>query len=329
MATFKAAQLAAIGYGMAQAVASLFPDLWDSLTDREKATKWIIPLPGPTVDRFGNKRHAYIAIPKDQFQQGFAAIGQSMVDGIRGKPWSPQLMTAIGSMFPVEMASIQPPVYNAYAAYFGNYDTWTKEDVWIGYKNISPSKEQSWKTPEIAKDVTDLAAQAGIEISPERLAAATSKVVPTSNPVGVLLAEAYAHANANAELNYTAVEKARSIPGVRRLLRYTRPVNVQPRTAEEARRMNVDTKGMTDVDAQRAVREADRAVSDVRQPLNAQLDEWMKTGVRSRAEIYRKIYSLTPNIEERKRLIQRAGLRSKTNPDARGGPQGPRGPQRP
>jgi hypothetical protein len=82
VASFKAAQLIAIGYGLAQVAATFTPELWDSINAREKASKWIIPLPdGREKDKEGNDRHAYIAIPKDQFQQVFAAIGQSFVDG--------------------------------------------------------------------------------------------------------------------------------------------------------------------------------------------------------------------------------------------------------
>jgi len=35
--------------------------------------------------------------------------------------------------------------------------------VWQGYEDISPSKEQSWQTPEIAVDIAELASRMGVE----------------------------------------------------------------------------------------------------------------------------------------------------------------------
>ena len=306
VASFKAAQLAAIGYGLAQVAATFTPELWDSINAREKASKWIIPLPWTRKDKEGNDRHAYIAIPKDQFQQVFAAIGQSFVDGVRGNPWKPQVFDSLMSTIPVEASSLVPPIMNAYFAYAENYDTWTKENVWQGYEDISPSKEQSWQTPEIAVDIAELASRMGVEISPERLATATGKVVPTSNPLGSIMSSIYATGNPDPELGRTIVEKLRDIPGIRRILRFSRPSNLQKFTMDKAYQYNVDVAGMTDLQAREAIKVAERKRADVRYPLNIEADKIARQAVRGdvSSDDLQKWIDSVPQ-EERKRVESR------------------------
>jgi hypothetical protein len=306
VASFKAAQLIAIGYGLAQVAATFTPELWDSINAREKASKWIIPLPWTRKDKEGNDRHAYIAIPKDQFQQVFAAIGQSFVDAVRGNPWKPQIIDSLFSTIPVEASSTVPPIMNAALAYFGNYDTWTKENVWQGYEDISPSKEQSWQTPEIAVDIAELASRMGVEISPERLATATGKVVPTSNPLGSIMSSIYATGNPDPELGRTIVEKLRDIPGIRRILRFSRPSNLQKFTMDKAYQYNVDVAGMTDLQAREAIKVAERKRADVRYPLNIEADKIARQAVRGdvSSDDLQKWIDSVPQ-EERKRVESR------------------------
>jgi hypothetical protein len=306
VASFKAAQLIAIGYGLAQVAATFTPELWDSINAREKASKWIIPLPWTRKDKEGNDRHAYIAIPKDQFQQVFAAIGQSFVDGVRGNPWKPQVFDSLMSTIPVEASSLVPPIMNAYFAYAENYDTWTKENVWQGYEDISPSKEQSWQTPEIAVDIAELASRMGVEISPERLATATGKVVPTSNPLGSIMSSIYATGNPDPELGRTIVEKLRDIPGIRRILRFSRPSNLQKFTMDKAYQYNVDVAGMTDLQAREAIKVAERKRADVRYPLNVEADKIARQAVRGdvSSDDLQKWIDSVPK-EERKRVESR------------------------
>lgn len=306
VASFKAAQLIAIGYGLAQVAATFTPELWDSINAREKASKWIIPLPWTRKDKEGNDRHAYIAIPKDQFQQVFAAIGQSFVDGVRGNPWKPQIIDSLFSTIPVEASSTIPPIMNAALAYLGYYDTWTKENVWQGYEDISPSKEQSWQTPEIAVDIAELASRMGVEISPERLATATGKVVPTSNPLGSIMSSIYATGNPDPELGRTIVEKLRDIPGIRRILRFSRPSNLQKFTMDKAYQYNVDVAGMTDLQAREAIKVAERKRADVRYPLNIEADKIARQAVRGdvSSDDLQKWIDSVPQ-EERKRVESR------------------------
>jgi len=306
-ASFKAAQLAAIGAGMANVMSTMFAELYDSLSDREKATKWIIPLPWKKRDSNGEERHAYIAIPKDQFQQVFAAVGQSAVDIANGRPWSGQMVDAATSLIPVEMANISPPVVNAALAYFGNYDSWKKEQVWRGGE-VSASKEYTAYTPEIARDISAALSKAKIEVSPDRLATATSKVIPTSNPVGMVLARFY-ELPQEAQQKMTEVEAVRAVPGLRRFLRYTSPVAVRERTAQTAERLGIDITGKVENVVRREIADAERARGDIRQPHNVSMDEFIAVSRPSEAALRTWLDKNIDDEDEKKRLWNRARLK--------------------
>jgi hypothetical protein len=304
-ATFKAAQIAAIGYGLAQMIAGFFPELWNAISDREKATKWIIPLPWKEKDKDGNDRQAYIAVAKDQFQQIFAAIGQSVSDLKEGNQWGGQLTNAIESITPADMTTL-PPIATAMFAYIGNFDTWARGKVWRGYDNITASLEVTGRTPKLAVDIANMASKIGIEISPERSAAATSKLLPKSNPLIGLLSTAYEMGDDGEEIGKTAVEKVKATPGVRRLLRFSEPLNVTPKTAISAKRLEIDTTDMTDRQARSAVKEKSRGIADVRQPLNNKLDRWLLVKTRTNSELRSWLRDNIEDSVERKRLWSRA-----------------------
>jgi hypothetical protein len=304
-ATYKASQLAGIGYSMAWVAASLFPDLWESISDREKATKWIIPLPWTERDKGGNERRAYIAIPKDQFQQAFAAVGQSMVDMQAGRPWSGQVVNSMLSLIPVEMASAAPPVYNAWQAYWGNYDTWRQEEVWRGYQDISPHNEYTSYTPQVARDIADAAAQAGIEVSPERMATATGKIIPNSNPIGTILASLYEMPIPEKDRD-TIVENVRNTPGVRRLLRFSRSTNVSAKNEQDARRLEIDTTGKNNQTVRHEIGEAKRSRNDKRQANNVRIDTLVGSANVTPSKLRAEIRQITRDKDEASRLRRRA-----------------------
>ena len=304
-ASFKAAQLSAIGYGIAYAAQALDPEAWDAISDREKATKWVIPLGFSKTDKNGNKKHAYIAIPKDQSQQFFAATGQATADAIAGKPWKPELIQSIGALFPTEGANILPPTANAYKAYFDNYDTWTKDKVWRGYEDISPSKEFQLTTPQMARDISNVAAKMKIPISPERLSRATSKLIPTSNPVASSLIDIY-NVTASKEGNDTMVEQSRKIPGLRRFIRFSRSATVDERLSGEAKRFDLDANGKTRQVLQGEVKKAKTAQADDRQVLNVELDRVLQQPNTTQLDVRKFINKATRSRTERQRLFQRA-----------------------
>ena len=304
-ATLKAGQLIAMGFAMAYGFRSKDKDGWEALSDRQKATKWNIPLGFTKTDANGRTRHAHLIIPKDQSQQFFAAIGQSLADAMDGKPWSKQLIQSIGGLMPADLSG-GPPIINAARAYFANYDTWTQEDIWKGYEDISPSKEFRLTTPDMAKNISDTAAKMGVEISPERLAVATSKMVPLSNPIVTGLSDLYEMAK-NKEANDTMVENMRKVPFMRRLVRFTRPSDVSERTEKEAKRLEVDTTGKSNQEVIRETKDAARTQNDKRQVHNVELQKLLFSGQPVDSGTVRAW--LNTNIDERSerfRLFQRA-----------------------
>jgi hypothetical protein len=306
--SFKASQLAVLGAALAAAARAYDDEAWDSISDREKATKWIIPLGVAKSDKEGNKRHMYLSIPKDQFQQIFAAAGQSFVDGVAGKPWSRQMINAITSLLPVELASIIPPGPNSVITYFFNYDTWKQRRVWEGYSNISPTNERRVTTPEIANRVSDVAAKMGVQLSPERLSAATSKVVPMSNPVAAMLVNLGDLAK-DQQTADTLVEEVRKIPGARRFVRFSHPSSVDEKTQKKAEQLGVDTAGKIRSTVRREVVEAERLQNDSRQKRNLELDGFMSGGTVDGAELKTWLSTNVQTPSERKRLWNRAKLK--------------------
>jgi len=310
----KAVQLIAMGFASAYGFRSKDKEGWEALSDRAKATHWNIPLGFTKTDKNGRMRHAHISIPKDQGQQLFSAIGQSLADAMDGKPWSKQrtadmarrIWTATSGLLPVEGASSLPPIRNAAMAYWANYDTWTQDKVWKSYEDISPSKEFQLTTPDMAKNLTDTLARMDIEVSPERLARATTKMLPISNPIVSALSDIYDMA-ADKTANDTAVENMRKVPFVRRLVRFTRPSDVAARTDQRAKGLDIDTTGKTNQEVIQEIKEAARQRNDPRQVNNVELQKFLFSGQPVDSGAVRTW--LRENIEgrsEQNRLFQRA-----------------------
>jgi hypothetical protein len=301
-----------IGYGLAYAYQAMDPDGWNSISDREKATKWIFPLPWTETDADGRKRRAYVAIPKDQFQQVFSAIGQARADAQAGKPWSEQVVMATGSLIPADLGNLAPPVYNAYKAYYDNYDNWSNQKVWRGDENISPSNERKVGTPEIAKQISDLAKAAGMEISPERLAAATSKILPTTNPIVTSSSSLYDMALNDDQVNKTVVDAMKEIPGLNRFVRFGKPIDVGVQAGKMAKGLDVETEGRTEQEVLQEVREKGRTRADERKALDDQLVEVLRQKDIDAFDIRERIAEITTDNDERVRLWNAAKRRKPT-----------------
>jgi hypothetical protein len=287
------------------------PELWNSISDEEKARKWIIPVPmAKKTDANGEKRAMYIAIPKDQFQQVFSAMGQSWADGQAGNPWGKQITESVSSIIPVDSASALPPIATAGLAYFHNYDTWRRDNIWKGDPNASPNQERSLSTPQMATDVSDMAKRMGVDISPERMSTATSKLVPTSNPIVSMLVDGY-NAKADPQTEKDVVSKFRSVPGLRRFLRFSRVISPRAKTLKEARDFGIESEGKVQQVLQREVSEAKTARADLRQPLNVKLDRFIRDTKPTFSEVGQWIATNAPNRKEADRLKARAKARLK------------------
>jgi hypothetical protein len=311
LAALKSAQLVAAGYMLAQMAATIAPQLWDTIPEEEKATKWILPLPWWEADKLGRRRQAYIAIPKDHAQQFISSAGSSAVDALRGKPWKKQMKKSLSSLSPVDQSVTKMPIENMLDAYIENRDNYRGRDVWQGGP-VSPHLERTADTPKLATDIADLAKEANIEISPERLTAATSKILPFSNPLVTSVGALYE--SADNESGRTVVEKVKDTPVLRRFLRFSQPIDVMDKTQKDADGLGIDTTGMVDREARRAVDEERTRIADIRQPLNVQLDKFMSTE-QNQGDIKRFIRGLDTDRDEQERLWQKA---KRKDPDLKG-----------
>ena len=281
-ASYKAAQLAVMGYGAAHAFSALVPETWFAVSEEEKARNWVIPLGLSKLDKLGKKRWAYIRLPKDQGQQIFSAIGQSFSDGVNGKPWGRQIITALESTISTELSNLAVPLGNAFIAYYGNYDLWRKRKVSAEFKNIRADLEYNLTTPQVAKDTAEginsavrllpEKVQDKLLVSPERLARATSKLIPTSNPVAAMLVDFYDIARNNQEVNDTFVEGIKKIPGLGDAVKFTNPSDVDAKTQEAADKFGVSTEGKTLREAKEDVRRENVYLNSSRKLLNDQIE---------------------------------------------------------
>jgi len=116
----------------------------------------------------------------------------------------------------------------------------------------------------------------------------------------------YATGNPDPELGRTIVEKLRDIPGIRRILRFSRPSNLQKFTMDKAYQYNVDVAGMTDLQAREAIKVAERKRADVRYPLNVEADKIARQAARGdvSSDDLQKWIDSVPQ-EERKRVESR------------------------
>jgi len=263
--SFKIGQVMALAAGLGSVAREYFKDQWDSISDKEKASKWIIPLPKSFsyIDESGKKRYRYLAIAKDQGQAVFAAMADSMVEMERGgKLDKKQMLSAFESAFPD--ASAGSPLYNAYRAYVDNYDTFRKEQVYRG-RATTPSGELSGveSFDKLAQKLSDIS-EGSVEISPLRFKTATEKVVLPHNPI-VAMTGLLANQMLPEELQTEFADKMiTASPFIRRFIRSTAPVEVPGATSEKAERLDVDISGLPAKKAAQKVYEEEAKVGKSR-----------------------------------------------------------------
>jgi len=173
LASFKAAQVMGIGFGLAYWAKHVAKECWESISDREKSTKFIIPTNISWKDRDGNKRWLYFPIAKDQGQRIFATIGEELANVAHGGNvnWN-KLKMAATDFTPAGISNI-PPTFSSLFGYTFNKDFWKNEDIWKGRKGVSP-KEEYWNSTPKAWVMFGKATS----LSPERSKRAFEKVMP-------------------------------------------------------------------------------------------------------------------------------------------------------
>jgi len=172
-ATFKATQILIAGLALNEWNKRLNKECYESISDREKTTKWIITTPFHWTDKDGEKRWMYFGIAKDQAQRIYSAVGEELGNAAGGAEvnWK-RLQMAVTDFIPVDVGTSLPPTLAAFMTYVFNKDFWANDDVWKG-REVSP-KEEYWNTtPELWKMWGEKTGT-----SPERSRRAFNKVVP-------------------------------------------------------------------------------------------------------------------------------------------------------
>lgn len=289
-ATFKTAQIIAAGASLAYWNEQMNKECWDSISPREKASKWIITTPLWYKDKTGEKRYVYMGIAKDQAQAVFAAIGEGVGEKMRGGKFNGErLWMALDNLTPVDQQTLfSIPLVAATGAYFFNKDFWLNDDVWKG-RQVSPSEEYTPDTPKewvkvgaMSKQLKD---RLGLpEVSPERAKRAASKILPDYNPLVGLMGGALSAvtgtlpAKQQEQINKPILAKMSEQPVLNRIIRTTWPTRASRESVEEeAARLHVPVsdasgKEISVKELRRQTHEAKIQQNDKRIELDRQID---------------------------------------------------------
>ncbi len=171
------------------------PEFVNQLTDSEKARNWNIKLPDffKHEDQSGNTKWRYIAIPKDQGQRTFAAMGEALAQRwLDGTVPSKMMMKAFADFTPVPSTPFTP-MGDVFATYFADMDFWTDRRIWgERFRPNLPQDEVYPTTSPFWRDVgrlSDELANIGVGededrrrgISPARAQAAAKKLFTYGN----------------------------------------------------------------------------------------------------------------------------------------------------
>lgn len=181
--TYKVGQIGLLSSALYYANVKRNPEAWAQVSDREKATNWVITTPFWERDDLGRKRHYYFKIPKDQGQRVFAGLFEAgMARMETGRMPYKKLFDEAMDFFPIVPTEMWPPVMSAFGAYAFNRDFWTREDIWKG-REVQP-EAQFYKgyTPEAYVKLADIAADAGIHLSPVKMQRSMEKLFTYNNP---------------------------------------------------------------------------------------------------------------------------------------------------
>ena len=278
LAAFKASQIIGVGMALAYWNRRSNEEGWDSVSSREKTSKFIITTPFTRLDEDGNNRHIYFTIPKDQGQRIFATIGEEMSEMMQtGEVDFEKIKHSIKDFIPVNVG-VSIPTFSALWGYIYNKDFWSNEDIWKGSKKVSP-KEEMWNTtPKVWQMFGEKTG-----LSPERSRRAFNKVVPMN--AYTYLTEAFANqmfgmvtGEEKKEITKPFLAKLSKVPISQRLVRETYPVTRATKEyLEKADKLNIDTtksngKQLTFEQLRRKVDNAERRFEDVKARNNRNFD---------------------------------------------------------
>jgi len=265
------------------------PEAFSQVSEYDRNANWIMTTPYSFEDADGVKRHVYFRIAKDQGQQVFATLFESLAAVVAGDEVKPErIREAALNMFNITPSQFFPPTAKAVVGVMGNYDMWKGEKVWKGKTETDPYLEYTKYTHPVFVN-----AGKATGVSPERTRFALRQYFTSGNIYTSFVGHGYnlIGSAVGAELPEGAKDRelfskqfALNIPAVRRIARYTDPWY---KYGESLGEFNIEAN-------------TERAV------LNKGLDkvtDQMEDGEATMADVRRYIQEAPP--EERKRLFSR------------------------
>jgi len=131
--TYKVAQIGALSTGLYLANYYGNPEALKSISQRDQANNFCIPIGLDFKDKSGNKRHLFIKLAKDQGQRFFCTLFDGLMKKALGHPVDgSQVYMSLADAFPIIPTQNIPPTMDALLGYALNKDFWTREDIWRG-----------------------------------------------------------------------------------------------------------------------------------------------------------------------------------------------------
>lgn len=217
----KAFQVGAMALGLYYANKKMYPEDYDDVPDYEKENNFIILTPMTYLDKDGSERRRYFRIPKDQGQKVFSTIFENMARRSEGEQVDAiKITNIVRDYLPIIPGEILPPVIEMMLGYSVNKDFWLRKDIWTG-PPVLPQEEYNKYTPKAYVQAGKLTG-----MSPERLRYATKQLFTSGNIWTSLVG--FGVEEVMKELSPSERERVSEmtldqIPGIRRLMRSTRP----------------------------------------------------------------------------------------------------------
>lgn len=251
-ASLYAAQLLGIYGSVDLASRAINPEAHAAIPEYVSSLYMTVTTPWSFVDDQGDTRFMYFKFPIDHSTTGLKVFADSMtraamneglpsekkVDSIR------DFSSFMSSQFGIVPGATMPPVIGGLIAYGANFDWWRQAPAWMGEQGIPARMEFTEETPVFFRDLAE-AAEGTADISPARMSAAISQVVP-ENIFTNLLGAGYRAATTGIErdmlepMEKELIQQLREFPGSRRFIGITSP---HGRFADEIREVGAEARG--------------------------------------------------------------------------------------
>lgn len=251
--TAKILQLMALEALFELANHSVNPEAMVQIPYEEKLRNWIITMPFPFQDSYGNTRWPYLRIRKDQGSIPFTGISTTLFEkAITDRNPSNKILSIMKESLPIPLEGVQIPIIDAYYGYALNKDRWTGRDIWRGGNVLT--EEEIYTFAEGRKPTNPLAIIAGqiTGMSPARLEVASGKFIPNNlftSMMGFGMRKMLEGVTPY-DLSLTSEEMMLNLPFVRQAVGYTHPFSHEVDTfneiAKEARTPLVQMKMQLD-----------------------------------------------------------------------------------